>query len=345
MTPRERILTALALKQPDKVPFADYIDDDFKESIVGHPVSNEADFAKEIGMDAIYFAEYMTPVFCKDEHGNEPMSGLKSGSDGGGVHFLGEGLIRTEDDLAKIQLPNPNDDSFYDLANRFVDRYSNDELAIYAYIRPFGLFNVMFSMPMMDFSMALYDNRPLVEKMMDIFIEWNCIVIERLQRVGGIDFFMTPNDMAFKTAPFVSPSIFREFFLPRMQVAANAIKLPWAFHSDGNLNLVMDDLLTLGMNAINPIEPPCMDLKEAKDKWGDKVCLWGNVDLHHALTMGTVEEVEAEVIRCMREGAPGGGYICASSNSITNYCKVENVRAMINAIKKYGTYTTSPNDL
>jgi uroporphyrinogen decarboxylase len=345
MTPRERVLTALALKQPDRVPFADYIDDDFKETLVGHPVVNEADFAKEIGMDAIYFTEYMTPVFCKDEHGNVPEFGLQSGSDGGGVHFLGEGLIKTDDDLDKIQLPNPNRDAFYDPANRFVDRYGNDDLAIYAYIRPFGLFNIMFSMPMMDFSIALYHNRSLLEKMMDIFIEWNFIVIERLQQIGGIDFFMTPNDMAFKTGPFVSPVIFREFFLPRMQVVADTIKLPWAFHSDGDLNLVMDDLLTLGMNAINPIESPGMNLKEAKYNWGDKVCLWGNVDLHHALTLGTVEEVETEVTRCMNEGAPGGGYICASSNSITNYCKVENVRAMINAIQKYGTYTTSPNDL
>ena len=340
MTPRERVMAALHLKQPDRVPFADYVDDDFKEKLVGHPVYDEAEFAKEIGMDAIYFADYMTPVFCKDEHGNEPSGGLQSGSDGAGVHFLGEGIIRTESDLVKIQLPDPNNDSFYDSANRFVDRYGKDELAIYAYLRPFGLFNVLFSMPMMDFAIALHDNRPLLEKMMEIFIEWNCAVIERLQRVGGIDFFLTANDMAFKTGPFVSPSVFREFFLPRMQIVADTIKLPWAFHSDGDLSLVMDDLLTLGMNAINPIEPPCMDMKVAKKKWGDRVCLWGNVDLHHALTIGTVEEVESEVIRCMNEGAPGGGYICASSNSLTNYCKVENVWAMIDAIKNYGTYPT-----
>lgn len=344
MTPRERIMAALHLKQPDRVPFADYVDDDFKERLVGHPISDEAAFAQEIGMDAIYFLDYMTPVFCKDELGNEPSEGLKSGSDGAGVHFLGEGIIRTESDLVKIQLPDPKQDSFYDPANRFVDRYGKNEQAIYAYLRPFGFFNVLFSMPMMDFSEALYSNRPLLEKMMDIFIEWNCTVIERLQRVGGIDFFMTANDMAFKAGPFISPAVFREFFLPRMQIVANKIKLPWAFHSDGDLNLVMDDLLTLGMNAINPLEPPSMDLKEAKNKWGNQVCLWGNVDLHHALTMGTVEEVNSEVIRCMREGASGGGYICSSSNSLTNYCKVKNVKAMINAIKKYGNYVTDQNN-
>jgi len=57
----------------------------------------------------------------------------------------------------------------------------------------------------------------------------------------------------------------------------------------------MEDLLTLGMNCVNPFEPPCMDLKVAKEKWGDRICLWGNIDLVKTLPYGTVEDVEAEV--------------------------------------------------
>ncbi|MCG8637042.1 MAG: hypothetical protein MI863_24630 [Desulfobacterales bacterium] len=341
MTPRERILAALNMEQPDRVPFADYFDDAIKPLLVGHPVDDEVAFAKEIGMDAIYLTDYQTPVFCRDEHGNVPDFGLQHGADGGGVHFLGEGLVKNESDLLKMKLPDPNDDAFYDPAKRFVDRYGKDDVALYAYLRPFGLFNVIFSMPMMDFATALHRDRPLLEKMMDMFTEWNAVVIDRLQKIGGLDFFMTPNDMAFKTGPLISPDSLREFFLPRMKKVADQIKIPWAFHSDGDLTKVMDDLLTLGMNAVNPIETGCMDLKEAKEKWGDKVCIWGNVDLHHVLTRGTVEETVAEVIRCMKEGAKGGGYICASSNSITNYCKVENVKAMLDAVKKYGTYPIS----
>jgi hypothetical protein len=64
--------------------------------------------------------------------------------------------------------------------------------------------------------------------------------------------------MAFKTGPLLSPKHFREIFLPKMKIIADTIKIPWVFHSDGDLNLVLEDLLTLGMNAINPFEPPIM---------------------------------------------------------------------------------------
>lgn len=52
---------------------------------------------------------------------------------------------------------------------------------------------------------------------------------------------------------------------------------------DGDLTIVMEDLLRLGMNAMNPFEPPCMNLKEAKQKWGDRICFWGNIDLVNTL--------------------------------------------------------------
>ena len=81
-----------------------------------------------------------------------------------------------------------------------------------------------------------------------------------------------------------------------------------------------------------------MDLKEAKAKWGDRVCLWGNIDLVHTLPNGTVAEVEAEVKQRIKDAGAGGGYICASANSVTEYCKIENVLAMTNAVRKYGVY-------
>jgi uroporphyrinogen decarboxylase len=123
-----------------------------------------------------------------------------------------------------------------------------------------------------------------------------------------------------------------------MKLVAEAIKLPWAFHSDGDLSLVMEDLLTLQMNCVNPFEPPVMDMKVAKQKWGDRICLWGNIDLVQTLPYGTVEEVEAEVKQRIKDAGAGGGYICASANSITDFCKIENVLAMTAAVRKFGTY-------
>jgi uroporphyrinogen decarboxylase len=92
------------------------------------------------------------------------------------------------------------------------------------------------------------------------------------------------------------------------------------------------------MNAMNPFEPPCMNLKEAKQKWGDRICLWGNIDLVNTLPYGTVDEVEAEVKQRIEDAGKGGGYICATANSITNFCKMENVLAMTAAVRKHGVY-------
>lgn len=335
MNSRERVMAALSLKQPDRVPFMDYVDTAVKRQIMGTDDIDEAELARKIGMDAIYFADYATPIFCKS---HSPKSEApKAYGLTGETEFIGEGLIRTEADLSKIVLPDLSDESFYDPAKRFMERYHNQDLAIYAGMRPFGMFNTIYSMPMMDFAQALHDNHKLIDTMMNIFIEWNLAVLEKIQTLG-IDFLVTYNDMAWKGGPMVSPQVFREVFLPKMKIAADAIKVPWAFHSDGNLTIVMEDLLTLGMNAVNPFEPPCMDLKIAKKKWGDRICLWGNIDLVKTLPHGTVEEVDAEVRQRIEDAGKGGGYICATSNSITNFCKIENIFAMTNAVKKYGVY-------
>ncbi|MEE8541674.1 MAG: uroporphyrinogen decarboxylase family protein [Desulfobacterales bacterium] len=334
MNSRQRVMTALELKEPDRVPFVDAIDTVVKHKIMGADEIDEAELAYKIGMDAICFPEYAAPVFCRSHNGGEMQS--QAGTSGE-TEFLGEGLISSEKDLAKMVLPNPHEESFYEPARQFLERYHNSDLAIFAMLRPFGMFNTIYSMPMMAFAFALRDDLKLINTMMDIFAEWNIAVLEKLQGLG-VDFFLACNDMAYKAGPLVSPQVFREVFLPKMKDVADAIKIPWAFHSDGDLTLVMEDLLTLGMNAVNPFEPPVMDLKEAKAKWGDRICLWGNIDLVQTLPYGSVEEVEAEVKQRIKEAGQGGGYICASANSITDFCKIENVFAMTGAVKKYGTY-------
>ena len=169
MNSRDRVMAALSLEEPDRVPFMDYVDVEIKKQIMGPGDIDEAKFAQKIGMDAIYFADYALPPFCRRhsaKHDSPTDSSLSWESE-----FIGEGLIRTEADLSVIELPDPNNDRYYDLAKRFIDRYHDCGLAIYAGLRPFGMFNTIYSMPMMDFAVALRHNRKLIDTMMDIFIE------------------------------------------------------------------------------------------------------------------------------------------------------------------------------
>jgi uroporphyrinogen decarboxylase len=87
-----------------------------------------------------------------------------------------------------------------------------------------------------------------------------------------------------------------------------------------------------------------MDIGEVKAKYGDRVAIVGNIDLDYTLTRGEPAEVDAEVKARIKAAGPGGGYIISSANSLTDYCKLENVYAMAAAVKKYGKYPLALDD-
>jgi uroporphyrinogen decarboxylase len=100
---------------------------------------------------------------------------------------------------------------------------------------------------------------------------------------------------------------------------------------------ILDDILTLGMDGLHPIEPGPMDLAEVKRRYGDRVCIVGNVSVD-ALSASTPEQVRALVQKCISLAGPGGGYMISSANSIPSYARPENVRAMADAIREFGSY-------
>ena len=125
--------------------------------------------------------------------------------------------------------------------------------------------------------------------------------------------------------------------MPHYRRVADQITKPWIFHSDGNLMPILDDLLTLGMEGLHPIEPGAMDLGVLKQRYGGDLCLVGHIDVD-TLSRGTPEAVDALVQSAIRVAGPGGGYIAGSSNSVPYYARPENVRAMAQAIRSYGRY-------
>lgn len=320
MRARERVLTALNLGRPDKVPFADNIDREIEVKIIGKEHYDKIEQAEAFGLDAIGYDGLFPPMFARTR-----LSGNKE--------YLVEGLIKNESDLNKVKLPDPDDQSLYEDAKRFVDKYENSGYALYAKTR-IGASCVLNSMGLDNFSYALLDNIKFVEDFLDMYVSWSARVIEHIKEIG-FDFVWCFDDIAFKSGPMFSPQIFRELFLPRMKITADACKLPWIYHSDGNLMPVIDDLLTLGMNGLHPIEPRAMDIYEVKANYGKRVCIVGNIDLHQTLTLGSREDVEQEVKDRIEKIGKGGGYIISSSNTITSYCKIENVKAMIKSIEKY----------
>jgi hypothetical protein len=323
MNSRERIMSAIALKQPDRVPFADYTEDLMRSMLLGREHFTEMEFAKAIGFDAININDFVSPVFCKRKVLN-------------GQSYIVDGLIKSDKDLDLMEFPDPTDESLYDDAKRFVENNSDEGLAIYAVMR-FGISGVNYSMGVDGLSYALYENPALIDKVLDRYVEWNCEVVERINKMG-IDFILSYDNIAYNSGPLVSPQVFREVFVPKIKQIDSLCKIPWITHMDGNIMPIIEDVLDMGVSGIHPIEPGCMDIKEVKALYGSRVCLWGNIDLRYTLTRGTPEEVDAEVKQRISEAGSEGGYILGSGNGLPEYCKTVNVWAMAEAVKKYGSY-------
>jgi uroporphyrinogen decarboxylase len=336
MTQRERVLTALRLEEPDRVPYMEFsIDPIFARKLMNwgdrvealknleiNPYS--ADQAKEIATflhkDNIAYV-LRAPIYAHKEKGKD------------GRVFYGDGLIKTEADLDMLDLPDPDDDTLYDAARAFAAEKSDFAACL---VSRAGIFPTILSMGIETFSIALYENLPFVEELLDRYFNWTIAVAERINDLG-FDIFVTTDDMAFKTGPYFSPDVFRTLVLPRYKRLEEKVSLPWIAHSDGNITPILDDFLSVGLAGIHPLENGAVDILAIKKNYGRRVCLLGNVDLN-LLGNGTPEEVDEEVKGLIRDISPGGGYIVTSGNSLAAYCIPENVIAMAEAVQKYGKY-------
>ncbi|MBE7558644.1 hypothetical protein HS125_06755 [bacterium] len=191
------------------------------------------------------------------------------------------------------------------------------------------------------FSLTLYDNPELVEAVWNRAGEMMLEVWRKMASYDFVDAVVYNDDIAFRTSLFVAPEILRKYHFPWLEQLAEIARsrsAPLIYHTDGVLWEVMDDIIACGVNAIHPVEALAMDIREVKERYGNKLCLIGNLCLTGPLALGTPAQVEEEVKRLLREVAPGGGFCLGSGNSIPDYVPFENYVAMNQACLKHGTY-------
>lgn len=98
----------------------------------------------------------------------------------------------------------------------------------------------------------------------------------------------------------ISPELWRKFFKPGMAEFISTLKninpdLTVAYHSDGNIYPIIHELIEIGPDVLNPIQPASMDPAKIKKNFGDKLCFWGSIDEQKTLPFGTPEMVRREV--------------------------------------------------
>lgn len=334
----ERVLTALNHGVPDKVPFAfGYIHPKIREGIIGEKIADTGNYrvnwsptflpgercaslepdeatdvrvARKLGLDALGF-QLLTPVMPKLVK-NEA-----------GVYMNAGGLLTPENvSLWKEGFPDVDDERLYREGAAFVKRYQG-EFALFCRIR-LGFSPTLISIGQNQCIEYIKTEPDFVKEVVMYYADWMTRHIKNLMELG-FDFLWSFDDLADKSGPFFRSEELNTFFIPYLKKPAEEIKIPWIFHSDGNLMPVLDDLMQLGMSGLHPLEPGGMDTAKLKREYGNKLCLVGNIDIKHIMTDASEEEIEESVRECMRTLGEDGGYIISDSNSVPASVSPQNI--------------------
>ena len=108
-------------------------------------------------------------------------------------------------------------------------------------------------------------------------------------------------------------------------------------HSDGDLTSLMEDLIQVGVDVLQPVDPTCMDIFQLKQQYENRICLAGNVS-NELLRSGTPAEMRQRALDLLRQCGPGGGYCLGSGNSVPDWAEFENYMAMRETALSCGTY-------
>lgn len=203
-----------------------------------------------------------------------------------------------------------------------------------------GVFWLMDGDDMMDFSVRMYEDPSGVHA--EARAKCNAARQLATQQVDqGADFLCINSDFAFNAGPFISPKHFSEFVTPYLAEIVDHIHslgVKTMLHSDGNLNTILDQLVSAGIDGLQSIDPQGhMDIRGVKAQYGDKLFLMGNV---HTAKLQSVNETEIRgfVQYCMQAAKPGGGYIFSTSNCIFDGMPLESYLVMLDEYEKHAWY-------
>jgi uroporphyrinogen decarboxylase len=155
---------------------------------------------------------------------------------------------------------------------------------------------------------------------------------------GGVDVLLLDDDVAMASGMIVSPATWREFFKPRFGELIRAVRavapdIIVFYHSDGDFSLILADLVDIGVEVINPIQPDCMDAAWIKREFGSHLALWGTLGTAALWESGTPEAIRAEVWERARSLGPGGLLPCPAYD--VDFAPAENLLAFADAVEQF----------
>ena len=160
---------------------------------------------------------------------------------------------------------------------------------------------------------------------------------------ADVDILRTGDDVSSQKGMIMSPAVWREWFKPRLArviAAAREAKpdiLIW-YHSDGDCRVIIPELIEIGVDILNPVQPECMDPADIKRQYGDRLSFSGTIGTQSTMPFGTPEEVASTIKHRIETVGVGGGLLLAPTHVLEPDVSWENILAFIEAVDRYGWY-------
>ena len=354
MTPQERMKTAMSGGVPDRVPTMPQICHPHAIRMLGMPfretilavlrepmLMNQLTLrcAREYGVDGMRAFPASEPVRIEEE-GPRAYAVDEEGRRTGRVDFLGGGgivplqescLIRDDADLQRVDVPSAESlvDSPSIASVRQIVEEAGDELFVAGAPDSFTVEAVTFQRGKRQAMEDLVDSPEFAHRIIDKFTDVAIQKAIALCRAGVGALYLGET-----FGGVIGPRHFKEFCVPYVARLVEAVR-PFGvltyLHICGNSTALFEMMADTGVDCIEPLDPlGGVDVADAKRRVGDRVALMGGVN-NVTLASGALDEVVADCRRCLRDGAPGGGYILACGDMLPTETPPDRVRAMVRA--------------
>jgi uroporphyrinogen decarboxylase len=338
LTGKERILTMLQRGTPDAVPtFEWFIDATVGQALCGS--DDPLDIVERLDLDGIniradYSRESLDEKILVDEWQ------IKRQLTGDCIPALLESPIKDVAAHGDYELPDPEAPHRFATLEPALERFG-DERALVLNLRD-GFSDMRDLLGYEGALTGLLLEPQAFSDMLGRIVQYNLRLAAVAKQRYGTTIVATTDDVANAAGLLMRSETYFELIAPKFKDVFQGYRdLGYLCikHCDGKIDAVIDFWIECGIDCLDPIDPGAgYTMGEIKGKYGEQICLKGNVDCTGALCDGTAEEVDEEVRQCILAGGAGGGLILSSSNTIHSGVKPENYRAMLAALRQYGNY-------
>lgn len=344
MTKKERVMAAIRHMETDRVPRGElHIDGVLANRLLhrDYPLTYEC-FERErevrnlLGMDLVNVGEWPQWKIGESKDGKKLVQTVYGQvyQETDGKQCLYRPAVLNIEEADQYKKPDSSR-----VTGDIVRRFSEEtDFFVFAQVGgPVTQLDEMFTMEdFMIYSLTHTDEMyEIAEKVIEYEVEKAKIFLD-----SGADGIVVGDDVAFNSGVFLPPHIMESNVYPFWHKLVREIKaykqVPVFLHSDGNINSVLDEVVKAGFDGIQSLQPSAgMNIEHVKQKYGDRLCLWGNIDLNYVLCFGSTDEVEKTVRETIQTAGKNGGYILSTCNTMISSIPDENIYAMMKASEIY----------